>query len=51
MTTQYIYAAATTGEILVFESYNTVLKPESMECKLLGKVETVLSKKIKNGEL
>lgn len=40
MTTSLIYAATTTGEILVFESFNTALKPESLECKLLGKAST-----------
>ena len=50
MTTSLIYAGTTTGEILVFESFNSVLKPESLECKLLGKIETSLTGRIKNGE-
>lgn len=49
MTTSIIYAATTTGEILVFESFNSLLKPESLECKLLGKTSTQIGNAYKQG--
>jgi hypothetical protein len=35
-----IYAGTTTGEILIFESQNSPLRPDSVECKLIGRLET-----------
>jgi len=40
LTTSTLYVGTLQGEILLFESHNSALKSESLDCKLLGKFNT-----------